>query len=733
MAEENKIVLDADVKPLKKQLREATQELQVARQRYGEFSTEAVNAAQKVALIRDEIDAANEAASLFDPGKRFEALTTAASTAAGGIAAVQGAMALFGGESEEVEKALLKVQSAMALSQGLSQLKDIGKVGEQLKISFKGLTTGVNGFKKALIATGIGALVVAVGLLVTYWEDIMGLVNGVGSEQKKLNEATQKDLEANEQKLDAIDGQSNQLKLQGKSEAEILQMKIAQTDEAIKSAQINLANAVATKNAQIEASRRNKAILEGLIRIVTVPIQAVLASIDLIGKAAGQEFNLMEKFTGGLAEMVFNPEEVAAEGDKTIKEAEAKLNQLKEKRAGFELTQLDQQKAAGEKASAEREKQNQKELEAMAILEDAKNKMKDKQDQERLAVEKAYQEKFRKLKEAGIQDDGTLEKAKNDELNAIDEKYKKEKAEKDEAFQKELNEILTQTRLEGIKDENEKAREQILLDFAKRRQDTLDNEKLTAEQKTALLLALKNQEEQSLSALQQTIDEQNAIKQLDDLDAQMKESEADLNMQQTLLDKKKALLDQFYAEGKISREEYFEGEKEIDAAQKKLTEEKYAFEIARAREASMVLGQLSELAGKQTAAGKALGIASALTNTYVGVTEALSAKSILPSPFDVVAKVANVATILASGLKAVKAITAVQVPGGGGGGGGVSAPSISASAPSTTPAVPTIGSSPVTAIGQVMQNQPPVRAYVVESEVTGTQRRVADIERRAGF
>jgi hypothetical protein len=49
------------------------------------------------------------------------------------------------------------------------------------------------------------------------------------------------------------------------------------------------------------------------------------------------------------------------------------------------------------------------------------------------------------------------------------------------------------------------------------------------------------------------------------------------------------------------------------------------------------------------------------------------------------------------------------------------------------PAVPTIGSSPVTALGTMMQNQPPIKAYVVESEVTGTQKRVADIERRAGF
>jgi hypothetical protein len=58
MAEENKIILDADVKPLRLQLREATEGLQLARQRFGEFSDEAIEASKKVADIKGEIDAA---------------------------------------------------------------------------------------------------------------------------------------------------------------------------------------------------------------------------------------------------------------------------------------------------------------------------------------------------------------------------------------------------------------------------------------------------------------------------------------------------------------------------------------------------------------------------------------------------------------------------------------------------------------------------------------------------
>ena len=730
MAEENKIILDADVKPLKKQLREATQELQVARQRFGEFSTEAVNAAQKVALIRDEIEDANEAAQLFDPGKRFQALTSAASTAAGGIAAVQGAMALFGSESEDVEKALLKVQSAMALSQGLSQLKDIGKVGSQLTTTFKGLTAGANGFKKALISTGIGALVVAVGLLVMYWEDIMALVGGVSKEQNALNAATQKDLEANKEKLDAIDGQANQLKLQGKTEEDILKLKIAQTDEAIKSAEINLQNAKATKDAQVAASIRNKEILKGLITFVTIPIQALLTGIDLAGKALGQNFNLVEGFTGGLANLVFDPEATAAEGDKVIMEAEAQLNQLKEKQAGFQLSQIDAQKAAGEKASAEREKQNQKEQEALAILNDARVKMLDKQQQEEEAVVKAYAEKFLKLKEAGIEDDGILEASKQKELQDIKDKYQKEDADQEEAFQKQLNDIRTQTRLDGIKDENEKARQQILLEYEKQRQEVLDNEKLTADQKTALALELATQEQQALSALQLTIDQQAAAEDLAELDREMSQANLSFQIQKDLIDKKDALLKEQLVAGLITEAQFTEGMAANAEERKEIDKLEVEAKMNNASKIAGLLGGLSDLVGKETAAGKAFAVAQATIDTYLSAQKAYQSMVGIPVAGPALAAVAA-GVAIAGGIANVRKIVSTKVPGGGG--GGVSAPNISASAPAVTSGVPTVGNSPVTALGQVMNNQPPLRAYVVESEVTGTQKRVADIERRAGF
>jgi tRNA(Leu) C34 or U34 (ribose-2'-O)-methylase TrmL len=688
MAEENKIILDADVKPLKKQLREATLELQNARQKFGELSTEAVNAAKKVAGIRDSIEDANEQAQQFDPGKRFQALTTAASTAAGGIAAAQGALALFGSESKDVEKALLKVQGAMALSQGLSQLKDIGKVGDQLTTAFKGLTAGANGFKKALISTGIGALVVAVGLLVAYWDDILALVGGVSTEQKKLNEATKLDLQAQTEKLDAIDGQANQLKLQGKTEAEILDLKIAQTAEAIMAAEVNLENAKATKQAQIDASKRNQEILAGLLAFLSLPITAILGTVDLISAGLKQlgileeSTTLLDDSTKYLASFVFDPEKVAEEGDQVIKEAEGALNKLKEQSAGFTLSQQEAQKAAGEKSSEEREKQRQKEAEDLA---------------------KANEEKLKML-----------------EKQAEDEK----------AFQKQLNDIRTQTRLDGIKDENKKARQQILNEFEKQRQEILENDRLTSEQRTILKLELATQEQQALAAFQQTLDEANAIKEIEKLDAEMVKAENDFNLQKDLLFQKQALIDSQYAADLISQADYNAATEANTDARIDLDKKEKEAKMANASQIAGLLGNLSNLVGKETAAGKAFAVASATIDTYLSANKAYQSMVGIPVAGPALAAVAA-GVAVAGGIANVRKIMSTKVPGGGG--GGVSAPSISAAAPSVTSAVPTLGTSPVTALGQMMQNQPPIRAYVVESEVTGTQKRVADIERRAGF
>ena len=164
---------EGSIGSLKKQLREAQNEVLSLSEKFGATSKEAVNAAKKAAELRDRIGDAKSLTDAFNPDAKFKALTSSLAGVAGGFGAVQGAMSLFGKESEDVQKTLLKVQSAMALSQGLQA------VGESID-SFKQLgavirTQVVSAFstlRGAIIATGVGALAVGVGLLIANFKEV---------------------------------------------------------------------------------------------------------------------------------------------------------------------------------------------------------------------------------------------------------------------------------------------------------------------------------------------------------------------------------------------------------------------------------------------------------------------------------------------------------------------------------------------------------------------------------
>jgi hypothetical protein len=171
---------------------------------------------------------------------------------------------------------------------------------------------------------------------------------------------------------------------------------------------------------------------------------------------------------------------------------------------------------------------------------------------------------------------------------------------------------------------------------------------------------------------------------------------------------------------------YAKQEQDIDKA---ITDSKKAQKQAQVQETIKLMGQLTDFVGKDTVAGKALGIATATINTYQGASEALKQKSTLPSPFDVIAKVANVATIIATGIKTVKSIASVQLPNGG---GGAAMPSMA----NIAPIMPQLPTAQITQLNQQSINDignQAVRAYVVESDVTSSQERITAIRQRARF
>jgi hypothetical protein len=170
---------------------------------------------------------------------------------------------------------------------------------------------------------------------------------------------------------------------------------------------------------------------------------------------------------------------------------------------------------------------------------------------------------------------------------------------------------------------------------------------------------------------------------------------------------------------------YAAKERQID---KDITTSKKEEKTAQVKETIKLMGDLTDFVGKDTVAGKALGIATATINTYQGASEALKQKSTLPSPFDVIAKIANVAMIIGTGIKTVKSISSVPVPNGG----GSAMPSLS----NITPILPQLPTAQMTQLSQQSINDignNAVRAYVVESDVTSSQQRISAIRQRARF
>jgi len=107
--------------------------------------------------------------------------------ALGGVTAgfelAQGAMGAMGVESEKVQEALLKVQSAMAIAQGVQGLKESIPVFKAIGAAGKAAFQGIRG---AILATGIGALIVGVGLLISNWEKVTAVTKKAWDASKNM-------------------------------------------------------------------------------------------------------------------------------------------------------------------------------------------------------------------------------------------------------------------------------------------------------------------------------------------------------------------------------------------------------------------------------------------------------------------------------------------------------------------------------------------------------------------
>lgn len=166
---------------------------------------------------------------------KFESVQKIAAGVTSAYAAVQGATALLGIENSNLEKTFVKVQSAMALAQGVGGMKDLVEGVSQAKVAFGGaftaaktFITGLNGIKAAIVGTGIGALVVALGLLVANWDKLSSKAHSSEEIINKLSKNNANAIKQIEQANSAMEREIRVAEANGASSEEIINKRIEQ-------------------------------------------------------------------------------------------------------------------------------------------------------------------------------------------------------------------------------------------------------------------------------------------------------------------------------------------------------------------------------------------------------------------------------------------------------------------------------------------------------------------------
>lgn len=462
---------------MRKAIKQATSDLVVMQEQFGKTSPQAMEAARKIATLKDRIQDAKEQADLFDPGNKFKAFSNAASQVAAGFSAVQGAMALVGDESEDLQKTLVKVQGAMALSQGLSQLGDLGKAFDELKI------VGVRAFtalKGAIGSTGIGLLVIAAGTIVAYWDDIKAAVTGYNAELDKANRKSQENLKTLDFEVEKIEKSRDSRKAQGQTEEQINKLLLKRAVQQAEETAAIFQRMKAQRDAEIAASKRNYNIVKNITRfaieaqaavyrIIGGPLDLLIMTANKVSEVLGfgqiTTFSINEEITKmskGLSEAaaqkLFDPKEV----DENINKAElASLeaqNRVDKLRAEMNADQNKaDKKNAEDKAKIDQDELNRKkeaaELEKRINEDLTKSKLSER-DKELFDLKKKYDE------EKKILEDNKLSTV------ALTELYKSQEADINKKYDDEEDKRQYELR-EKLKERNKKYRED---DLAKQKE-----------------------------------------------------------------------------------------------------------------------------------------------------------------------------------------------------------------------------------------------------------------------
>lgn len=420
--------------------------------------------------------------------------------------AIEGARASFGMLGDQILNLDFEgvAQSLNLISGNLARLKP-----EDVSKGFKAVAdAGVNAFKaigKAIMANpylAVAGILVAIAMnfdkIVKLFPDLENALSGIDNYQRSVAKNAQLQAEAAKKNYDMALLQENAMRLQGKSEKEILQFKMKELETAIKNAKVSLQTQEAQAQAQIDASVRNRNILEGIIKWINAPLYLLLSAVDKIAAAIGQSSNLAEGLVDLAASLVVDP----AEQEKQLKESfEKQRMEIAQMESDYQGFQLSIKKIDSDAAKEKNDKAKEASKAAAQLAEEARKKAeadaldKAKRDAERAEYEKQTREERlneeERLAEEAYQ--ATLT-AQQKEVDAVRNKYFELINLSEENSAQQLLFIETQAKLiadieKKYADEAKAAELKADNEEAERRLKKLEDEKKLLEEQRALRMA----------------------------------------------------------------------------------------------------------------------------------------------------------------------------------------------------------------------------------------------------
>jgi hypothetical protein len=492
-----------------------------------------------------------------------------------------------------------------------------------------------------------------------------------------------------------------------------------------------------------KGAQKLRTIMAGLGAVVRTVADAMM-SLDFRNLTT----NLKENTQAAIANAKALNAVEEAEGELTVKRAEANKEITRARLIADDLTKSTEERIEAVKRAGDIEKQVAAEemtiqRQRLAAMESNLNMKKDASEEERDLLEQAQvrladleRETLMREKRLGTEVNSLKNEqaAKDKEADAARlEAIKERDAAEVEAAKKkaaEIEEALKAQYANELRLAQEAADGKLLSDdyLAERRARTAEQQ-LELDIERAL-----RAEDEKFNAVMEALFAQDATKQeyieaqrLYEQEQMAIENDLRYAFDQEKLAQAKTVADE---EARINKEK----NDKIKAQERELREAK----VGAARATAGALGQISALIeqqeGEATAASKAFAVAQVLIDTATSISSAIAGATQAAAaggPAAPFLLVTYIATMVGSVVGAIASATSIldSVPGGGSASGAVAGVASATSAPSVQPVTTNTTQLNNTEQAELM----PIQAYVVETAITGSQGNVTQIESQATF